>query len=525
MNQPDTRTAFLYFLRIVFFPALLFACNAHGLTQDATGRSDADVNNEHRSEQGMDKPDSRKGGKGGKGEKDKDEKDIKDKDRKDQDKKDKDKKDEEDKASSGRNIKKLFMFQGPDTVPWVSDGTPEGTARMDAQPAPARFAHGFTPFKGKFYFQALDGQNGFELWKSDGTSAGTVLVKDINPGPGSAFHYRYSEFVVFNNELYFQADDGVHGFELWKTDGTPEGTVMVKDVNDLPPWESSLPGDFTVFKGELYFSAYNGFLNWKLWKTDGTGAGTRQVHNTAIGPRSYPPDRLPGGFEIFNNELYFVGADYANGAYTGPEPWKTDGTVAGTVLLKDIYPGGDGSYPSGFTKVKDRLYFRTASGADSGLWKTDGSTAGTQPVKNIFILEPPGGERPLAPLKKSVFFQGYDPLYGYELWVSDGTQAGTRMVKDISLENGGRISDYVFGQYNVFKGELYFQTKDNINGFRLWKTDGTAEGTRLVKAAEPRTATFGNFTRLKNTLYFTISGSGLWKTDGSPEGTVLVRAF
>ena len=80
---------------------------------------------------------------------------------------------------------------------------------------------------GTVYFSASDATHGDELWKSDGTSSGTVLVSDIDPGTVSS-HPR--NLTVVGNTVFFAANDGTHGIELWKTDGTTAGTVMVKDV-------------------------------------------------------------------------------------------------------------------------------------------------------------------------------------------------------------------------------------------------------------------------------------------------------
>ncbi|HZE09969.1 MAG TPA: ELWxxDGT repeat protein [Burkholderiales bacterium] len=85
---------------------------------------------------------------------------------------------------------------------------------------------GGAAFNNAVYFSAFDRTSGFELWKSDGTDAGTVRVKDINPGPGGSGPFG---FTVLNNALYFSADDGTNGFELWRSDGTEAGTVRVRE--------------------------------------------------------------------------------------------------------------------------------------------------------------------------------------------------------------------------------------------------------------------------------------------------------
>src|SRR2546425_8174835 len=103
-----------------------------------------------------------------------------------------------------------------------------------------------TNVNGTLYFAGDDGTTGPELWKSDGTTAGTVLVKDIYTG-SSTFNYNghyYGHFhqhykilnssrpdnlTNVNGTLFFVADDGMHGRELWKSDGSATGTVLVKD--------------------------------------------------------------------------------------------------------------------------------------------------------------------------------------------------------------------------------------------------------------------------------------------------------
>ena len=426
------------------------------------------------------------------------------------------------KNATNPNTKKLSMFQGPGAEPWVTDGTSEGTMMIDVYPGGTSFAYGFTRFKGEFYFQANNGTNGFELWKSDGTAAGTKLVKDINPGTGSSFHYRFAEFVAYQGALYFQANDGVNGFELWRTDGTEAGTNLVHDIHTMSQGASSTPGSFTVMNDILYFTADHGLGGRKLRKFNGT-ANSSLVNNNDVFAGTSAPDAVPASFPILNGELYMQARDPASN--TGYELWKSNGTVAGTVLVKDINPAAGSSNPGGFKKLNNAIYFSAYDGVNGNeLWKTDGTAVGTVMVKDIY----PGAEGSrvvnLTRVKGTLYFQAFDPVYGYELWKTDGTEAGTLMVKDISIENGGRFSDYLFSQFVPFKGVLYFQTKDNVNGPRFWVTDGSAEGTVRVK--DIRSA--ANFTVLTNALYFTASKGaeyGLWKSQGSPESTVLVKQF
>ncbi len=177
------------------------------------------------------------------------------------------------------------------------------------------------------YFRGDDGETGRELWKSDGTRSGTVLVKDINPGPTSSAP---ANFVYLDGLLYFTADDGKSGRELWRSDGTASGTLRVKDIN--PGRKGSTPTFLTRVGGLLFFRANDG----------------RQ----------------------------------------GRELWRSDGSTAGTVLVKDIYPGTRSATPLELTDFQGRLRFSADDGKHGrSLWISDGTPEGTHPLDQQLASE------------------------------------------------------------------------------------------------------------------------------------------
>jgi ELWxxDGT repeat protein len=172
-----------------------------------------------------------------------------------------------------------------------------------------------TDVNGTLFFVANDGTDGIELWKSDGTSAGTVLVDDINPGSAPS---NGLSLVNVNGMLFFLATDGTHGYEEWKSDGTTAGTTMIKDIN--PGSGSSVNVGFgptvnygTNVNGTLYFQATDGSSGLELWKSDGTAAGTVRVMDINPGSNGSSPANLAN----INGTLYFA----ANDGVHGVEPW------------------------------------------------------------------------------------------------------------------------------------------------------------------------------------------------------------
>jgi ELWxxDGT repeat protein len=352
-----------------------------------------------------------------------------------------------------------------------------------------------------------------------------VLVRDINPGDGSSAP---EMFVPFNGAVYFRANDGTHGIELWKTDGTLGGTSLVADLR--PGVANAVPGNLTVAGGSLYFYAFTEATGSKVFKSDGTAAGTLLLVDTfpgAPGGPNGPP--LPGNFTTFGDIVLFTATD----SQAGYELWRTDGTIGGTQRLKDIHPGIQWSVPVGLTPCARRVFFAADDKVtidpgglpyyDRELFATDGTDAGTVRVKDIFP-----GPRPSIPVnftvfRKQLFFRADDGTSGAELWTTDGTEAGTRIFKDI---NPTGPSDAM--NFTVAGRRLFFTANDGVTGFEIWVSDGRESGTRLITDINPNAGSLPlNLTAVGDRVFFTADdgqhGIELWVTDGTAAGTHLVK--
>jgi ELWxxDGT repeat protein len=367
------------------------------------------------------------------------------------------------------------------------------------------------------YFAAYTSANSYELWKTDATTAGTTLLKDINPGTGNA---NPSSMFVNGTTLYFLADNGTNGKELWKSDGTTAGTSLVKDIAAGTTQGVYNYTFFGAVGSTIFFQADAGSTGYELWKSDGTTAGTVLVK-----------DILAGTSSSFSSTSYsaVVGSTFfftANDGTNGTELWKSDGTTAGTVLVKDIYTGSTSSYPQNFSVLGSTLYFTATTSANGvELWKSDGTTAGTVMVKDINAGASSSNPIYFTTLGANLLFRANNGTNGIELWKTDGTTAGTIMVSDIYAGS----SDGYPENLKVHNGVLYFTATTAAAGSELWKSDGTTGGTTLVKDIYSGTTSSyaSDFTSVGTTLFFTAStsanGNELWKTDGTTAGTVMVR--
>ncbi|MGY6215068.1 ELWxxDGT repeat protein [Methylolobus aquaticus] len=373
---------------------------------------------------------------------------------------------------------------------------------------------------GHWLFRADDGTTGTELWITDGTAAGTYLLKDINPGSGWSSPDGFA--ALGNGLVLFQADDGTTGTELWVTDGTTAGTQLLKDIR-LGTGSSS-PSQFTALgNGLVLFQANDGASGFELWVTDGTAAGTQLLKDIRSGTGSSSPTQFTA---LGNGQALFTAGD----ATHGTELWITDGTAAGTLLLKDIRSGTGSSLPSQFTVLGNGQVLFTASDATHGteLWITDGTAAGTQLLKDIN-----SGSSSSAPLEFTALgngqwvFRTNNGVSGYELWITDGTAAGTQLLRDI---RPGASSSSPAGFTALGNGQLLFRANDGTAGSELWITDGTAAGTQMLKdiVAGTGSSSPSDFAALGNGLVLFVAtddtnGYELWVTDGTAAGTQMLK--
>jgi ELWxxDGT repeat protein len=436
---------------------------------------------------------------------------------------------------------------------WKSDGTVAGTILVrDVRPGVEGSVFrdtgnpGGADGRGGVYFSADDGVSGRQIWKSDGTSAGTVLVYGATVASSAP-----SDGVAIGSTVFFTADDGLTGRELWKSDGTTAGTVLVKDIN--PGAASSSPGALTEAGGKLYFTADDGANGRELWRSDGTEAGTIMVQDLKAGGASSTLRELTSvaGSLFFvadtvslrkaassgtgTTQAYFgqahsltaVGSTlfFLTGGPSGRELWKSDGTEGGTTGVRIVCSD---YHNNPRVKLVGAAVFMV--GGDCGvpppnnarLWKSDGTGAGTVPVKSLC----PGcvSIHSLTDVNGVLFFVGWSAETGDVLWKSDGTEAGTVAVKTLPHGDQGAFP----ADFTSFAGRLFFTLDDGTHGRELWRSDGTQEGTVLLKDVAPEGSSGASrLTVVGDTMYFVaddgVHGKEIWRSDGTAGGTVLLE--
>ncbi|MCA9048101.1 MAG: hypothetical protein KDA89_05200, partial [Planctomycetaceae bacterium] len=413
---------------------------------------------------------------------------------------------------------------------------------------------------GLAYFFA-DGGDGRELWTSDGTSVGTTQVVDLNPGTADGINSILGTGV---GKVLLKGQNESSGLELILTDGTAGGTTIVDPTLGTPP---SNIHDVLKVGDRFYISAGS-----DLVVTDGTYAGTtvlKTFSSTFNAPRE---------LTWFKDQLFFT----AEGSSAeGRELWRSDGTVFGTVLHKDIRAGSNDGNPERLTVAGQNLFFVADDGVHGEeLWEVDLGDAGARlhtdflagsSDGDIALLQAQGDSlfviandtlfvvssgtaasgaatvlaatksNTIMPWGDAIYFGGYDAQHGNELWRTDGTVTGTYLVADLlegpsSSNPGGGVvieGSNADGGSATTNAKLVFRAAVGANNHQLWSTDGTTGGTKQLTSFEP-TVDFGltasftpvGMTVLNNHVYFEAfdaeHGRELWRSDGTAAGTELV---
>jgi ELWxxDGT repeat protein len=425
---------------------------------------------------------------------------------------------------------------------WISEGTAVSTRLLKNIVTTTASSAGSRNQKIRagnlIYFDATDGINGRELWKSDGTAEGTIMVKDITAGEKSTV---INEMSALESLVYFTAysnlDFNNSTVKLYKTDGTETGTV------ELPFSDGSseifTPQKLVTADQKIYFngiSQNSGYSLWvatnlspnpvriqptggiinrladyatigdrlifrnsQLWVSDGTNESTKPVLSGMF--PNFP--RSPQYLINFKGKVYFMSYYFDNANDFKVGLYATDGTEAGTNLIKSFDNGGDyiNSYINFLQKSDDRLFFSMNFRSDSfDLWTSDGSTSGTEFVKQVQVSFASQNFKYSSVGDKFYLFNcgDYSENYKLTLWVSDGTSDGTIQL----LNDNGNIFPFI--STASFNDKLYFNKYDPKYGYELWSTDGTVNGTYLVKDVRPgnKNTITGNILSLGEKLIF-----------------------
>ncbi len=350
----------------------------------------------------------------------------------------------------------LFGGSTPDQSGlWLSRGTPETTSLVLSAGSPTAPLN--SALRPHFVSRGTELLFGADqaLFRSDGSPEATNLIATL------ADYWYGSLGVARDGTIYFS------DFELQASDGTPEGTYPVADLNGA---NSSAPMDLTPLGDhEVAFAATDDALGEELWASDGSESGTRLLADIRPGPRGglsrpwsdFSFEGLPSRLAALDLGVVLVADDGTHGA----ELWVTDGTPLGTGLLRDIYPGDYPSTPRSFARLGARILFSAESELEGReLWATDGTYPGTVLLKDLAPGPASSSPDDLVVQDGGLYFSAWTPGFGREAWKSDGTAAGTVRISDVAP---GALSSSP-QRFARAGNRLYFTATDQVHGYELW---------------------------------------------------------
>ena len=402
---------------------------------------------------------------------------------------------------------------------------------------------------GNIYFIADDGIHGTELWKSDGTLGGTMMVIDLTPAMCDTctnMDTDIRELVAGDSHLFFAANTLNNGFpdpirELFVSDGTESGTEMVKDLFDCPTSTGDITIDYrgvnslvaipgssygTQGQDRVIFSGFSCSMeSWSCngeepWISDGTLSGTLEVDNIRVGDTSMTTadgqgalidiiGSQPRSFFQSGETIYFTADDNESGR----EIWKFDliqTSSTGGAIVKDIKTGSSDSFDIGmaveFTQFGEDVYFAADDGITGvELWKTDGTTSGTILVRNVDLNANSSNPKHLTVVGDDLYFTANDGVHGTELWKSNGTSVGTEIHSDISEgSNSSNPKDLI-----AFSNNLYFVAHNGSKNV-VMATMGSTTIAFNPMGLNITNPSFG--TIFSNSIYFTAN-EGLFQVN------------
>lgn len=351
-------------------------------------------------------------------------------------------------------LQSLLLALAPQVCPLPIDVNPVTVGNPSFFVSPE-----FVTLGSEHYFAAHTVANGIELYKTDGTTVGTTLVADIDPGPNDSMP---QELTVGPGGVYFTAFVFGQGRELWRTDGTAAGTQVVVEIQ--PGSGNSAVNQVEALPGLVLFSASDPVVGRELFVTDGTVAGTQLLGDLAPGATgSFPSDvtAIPGG----TRAVFF-----ADGPGGVEALYSTDGTPGGLTQLAVLSPAQFGT-GGPFMPLGGELVFLGDAAGTLGLWRTDGTVAGTQliPAPPMYIYTEDHAE-----LGGELYFFANDFVSGNELWKTDGT--GAQLVQDTAV---GSVSSQR-GPLAVHAGEVFWVQRFHNVVWRVMASQGTPATTRVV---------------------------------------------